>query len=314
MNQILKLIILISILSLPLGLIAQMDEIVIDWEKQCIFENKVKSMTTYHILNPNDSLNPDWRKFEYEIFDKSGNKVLWRLFTAPDTTKYSDREFKYNDNNQFYKMKNLYQDGTSDTDSSGFNEFGFLNYRIYYQDNDEVIMEMYWDIEMNTDNNPIKMVGKDKEGNILNRLEYSYLGNGKVQEKVLIDNNHSIHFKTLYKYHSNGLIKNITTTINNGQLKESSEFNTEGKIIVEIHYEERDKDEIDYKHTFQYDSQGREIEKITYSNYIDLRPQRREKTIYQDNCLKAETRVYSVDYLNGEEELYTIITYTYEYY
>ncbi|MFA7325869.1 MAG: hypothetical protein WC121_04335 [Candidatus Kapaibacterium sp.] len=146
MNQILKLTILMSILSLPLGLIAQMDEIIIDWEKQCIFENKVKSMTTYHILDPDDSLHPDWRKFEYEVYDESGNKVLWRLFTAPDTTKYSDREFKYNDNNKFYKMKNLYQDGTSDTDSSGFNEFGFLNYRIYYQDNDEVIMEMYWDV------------------------------------------------------------------------------------------------------------------------------------------------------------------------
>lgn len=314
MNLKIKLIFIVLTTFFPVVLRAQIDSETIDWEKKCMWEFKVKSRTRYSLKNLTDTINPQWKKTDYDEFDKFGNWSLWRQFNATDTTQYSDYVYQYNGKDQYVGTFHDPVDVTAIMDSAGYNELGHVNYEKLYHSSGEIIMEIYMEYKLNEKDKPVNIIGKDSNGNILSRTTISYGDNDQIIEEKMIDLNDSVISKTVYEYYDNGRIKDLSTTINYNQPYEIKKFNSSSRIIDEIRYSNEQPGDIEYKNTFEYDQQGREIEKVTYSNIFELRPSRRETTEYMDNCLKRKTKIYSIDVLTGKEELYTIFKYNYSFY
>ena len=310
-----KFYIILGLTFFPLSLFSQSYPEPIDREKLCMSKEKVRSRTTYHLKNVKDSIDPQWKKTDYDEYDQFGNWSKWRQFGFRDTTVYSERIYEYNNKDQFIRMVSNHEDGTSTIDSAGYNDLDQVNYRKLYNTNGEVYTEVFIEFEINSFGEPSVFINKAAQGNKVNKGVISYDDQKRVIREVVMDTTQTEVSRTDFEYHLNGVLKRITTTLNGNQTYEVNSFDPNGNKTEAIGYNIELTGDIHTKTTYRYDSKGRLIEELTYlQGPKDLRLSRREKTEYESNCLKRKTNIYNVDTITGSEELMGVIKYSYDFY
>lgn len=287
--------------------------------KECLAAQRVKSVTTYHIFEPSDTLRAQWKKTDSEAYDKAGNQLLWKQFAMDlaDSVTYSTRKFTFNGKGQLIKTVDCTEGEAECTvDSLRLDENGLMTYRKMLRRPGKVLFEheTILQVERNRSKQLVKIDAFDKKNVLLSQEKWVYNAGGKLlSDKIFVNN--AVVQQTIYRYNKGDKLGYVATIKGEKDTLETKAYDDSACLVREVKFDEEIKGETSYVIARSYDSRSRETQNMTYSTYGKrLVATRRETTTYAETCLRTGTRIYSIDQFTGKQTLYTIIKYAYSFY